>query len=298
MSHFALVVALPGAAGDDVPGALRAALAPFRSDLETDPYPAYLDGAPAGIGCVAALRAAGLLPGHDHLTWDQVAEAHNRRYGYGPGDDDRLHVDGQGRAYFLSTDNRNGELDYHLIGGLFAGHFLPLPGAGADPRLIHPAGPAGERPRCDGGPRALLDLDGHRDVAVRQAAGRHDRWTALVDGLPPARPWPDFRARHDADPAGYPVERARQDHRAQPRCLAAAGTEEFAHWDGGFAEPRDRYAAAAREAAVPGHALLRLDGTWTDADAAPSRDAYLRAANGYLDDLDGGTILVALDCHC
>ncbi|WP_431676924.1 hypothetical protein [Kitasatospora sp. KL5] len=299
--HFSVIVALPPTARDDVAKALVAALGPFDENREVEAYREYLTGAPAGIGCIAALRRSGLLPAGDDLTWQEAADAHNRHFGTEPGSEGALHVDGEGRAYFLSTCNPDAKWDGWVVGGRWPDHFVHRPDAAGDPRLIvdHQEGTGGTL-RCDGGPRALLDFEAMRDLEEREAAARHDRWTELVGGLPAAQPWRHFLARHLADPDGYPMEQARDDHRTQARCRAAHDSEEFRYWDGGFSTGRAEYVARARAEAVPNYALLRLDGTWTEpgSDTEEDRAAYAREANAYLDALDGGTLLVTVDCHC
>ncbi|MFJ3789614.1 hypothetical protein [Kitasatospora sp. NPDC090091] len=303
--HFTLVAVLPSTAPGGIDAALATALAPFDSEREVAEYPAYEAAAPGGTAWVEAARRRGELPDRDDLTWPQVAETINRVRGYRPGSENHLHVDDEGRAYFLSTYNRNGKWDGYRIGGPRSAHFLHRPDALGDPRLItvqyEDTGEEGEVAalRCDGGPRALLDFDALREDEGRRAGERHDWWTALVDGLPEARPWGDFLARNRADGSGYPLDRAREDYNAQARCRAALGSEEFGHWPGEFAVSREQYVARARDAAVPGDALLRPDGTWLEPGAAAEDDraAYLRAANAFLDGLDGDAVLVAVHCH-
>ena len=231
--------------------ALTTALAPFGEHLEVEPYPVHEAGAPADSAWAANLRGKGLLRAGTDPTWPEIAAVHNRHFRQEPGDDNHLYTDGEGRGYFLSTRNPLAKWDGYVIGGQWSGHFVPRPDADGDPRLINaeprPADGSGQdgTPRCDGGPRALLDLDALRDLRAREAAGRHAPGTAS--------------------------SRARAASRAR-----------------------------ARDEAVPGDALLRLDGTWTEPGdgTEDSRAAYLRAANEYLDHLDGDAILVVVHCHC
>ncbi|GAA2809786.1 hypothetical protein RMN57_07095 [Kitasatospora sp. CM 4170] len=303
--HFTLVVALPSAARGGIGAALATALAPFDIEREVAEYPDYEAAAPSGTAWVEAARHRGEVPDRDDLTWAEVAETVNRVRGYEPGGDNHLYVDDEGRAYFLSTYNRDGKWDGYRIGGRWSAHFLHRPEAAGDPRLITTEyGDSGEEGqaaalRCDGGPRALLDFDALREHEGREAGERHDRWTALVEGLPAAEPWDFFLARHRADGSGYPLDRAQQDYDAQPRRRAALGSEEFGGWPGEFATSREQYVAQARDAAVPGDALLRSDGTWLEPGRGVEngRAAYLRAANAYLDGLAGDVVVVAVHCH-
>lgn len=91
-------------------------------------------------------------------------------------------------------------------------------------------------------------------------------------------------------------------------CLDAS--EEFRWHDdavGQFSIPEKLYIARETARAVPGYALLALDGRWmapgkmgwwgvsseTDSDLI----GYWETANAYIEALSATTFLVALDCH-
>jgi hypothetical protein len=73
---------------------------------------------------------------------------------------------------------------------------------------------------CAGGPVKLLDLTGMRHAAGVGAGIRHQLWQQVVHGTRPATPWPTYLARHLADPAKYPLDRAEADFHNQPRVNA------------------------------------------------------------------------------
>ncbi|MFI6448326.1 hypothetical protein [Kitasatospora sp. NPDC050543] len=270
-----------------------------------EPYRAYEAAAPSGTEWVEALRRRAVLPDRDDLTWAQVAETLHRVRGHEPGSENHLYVDDEDRAYFLSAYNPNGKWDGYRVGGRWSAHFMHRPEAIGDPRLI--TGQYGETAEhgqaaamgCDGGPRALLDFDALREREGALAGERHDRWTALVDGLPEAQPWDFFLARHRADESRYPISRTQEDYDAQARRRAALSSEEFRHWPGEFSLSREQYVAEARDDAVPGDALLLPDGTWMEPGEGveDGRAAYTRVVNEYLDGLDGDVVLVAVHCH-
>ncbi|MBM7442453.1 hypothetical protein [Streptomyces sp. HB132] len=157
---------------------------------------------------------------------------------------------------------------------------------------------------CHGGPRGLLDFDRMRE----RAASTHDAllaaWTELTAAHPPARPLSDFAARHDAEPGRYSLADARADHLAQPlvQDVARRAVAGDPHFDTSFltGDPVAYFAQEHEEArlwavrcAVPGFALVRLDGSWADADT----DGHWERANRYLDGLDPETVVLDLLCH-
>jgi hypothetical protein len=211
--------------------------------------------------------------------------------------------------------------------------FAIKPEYDGDPRLIHqrfwPGGAAREQVplHCDGGPRGLLDFDATRARAVADArrewrAEQRD-WERLVSLNPPARPLTAFLARHRGDPEGYPRERAVADHHRQPliRALNRRPADDpysypnLAIWVlGPDSDPVTYYTrdpeadfATAAVWAIPTYALITVDGQWIDVDnpgplgaALPAEDAsgaYARHATAYLDNLDGGCVIVRIRCH-
>ncbi|MFI5764461.1 hypothetical protein ACIA8F_26470 [Streptomyces sp. NPDC051563] len=192
--------------------------------------------------------------------------------------------------------------------------FLALPRHEGDRRLVTAStvprrkadlGPLGPL-ECYGGPRGLLDFDGMRRRAARSYDALLDAWNELSAVHPPARPLTEFLARHEADPGGYSPEEARKDHLAQPLVQdvaqrAVAGDPHFgmsflvndpvAYFDREHAEAR----LWSVRGAVPGYALLALDGAWTD--AGTEGEGYWEQANHYLDGLDAEAVVLDVLCH-
>jgi hypothetical protein len=218
--------------------------------------------------------------------------------------------------YTMTTYNPQSKWDGYSVGGRWSGYFVHRADSDRDRRLV-----TGEKswanegkPRelfhCDGGPRELLDFAAQRDAAGIRAAEQYDKWAALTEGLPEGQSWMSFLERYEAAPDAYPIDRARDDYHAQPAYRAASASEDFRWFDdviGYFAHSRDEHIAAARNSAVPGYALLALDGTWVgpgemgwfgmSSDTESSRALYHEQANAYLDTLPGDAIIVAVDCH-
>ncbi|WP_105969326.1 hypothetical protein [Streptomyces geranii] len=164
---------------------------------------------------------------------------------------------------------------------------------------------------CHGGPRGLLDFDGMRNRAVRAEDDLLAAWTELTATHPPARPFTDFLARHEADPEKYSRSDAKADHLAQPLVqeVAQRAVRGDPHFGTSFllndpvayfAHDHEEVRRWAVRVAVPGFALVALDGSWTDAGMDPETDTddHWDRANRYLDDLDGEAVVVNVLCHC
>jgi hypothetical protein len=303
MSHFTVVVCI------DDPDRLDAVMAPFDEGRKVTPYRSYEDGGPASYWAVKSLREkGGLNPDDATLTWAQVAEAHNRLWD----DGDPLLVDDEsGRAYTMSTYNPESRWDYWRIGGRWGGYFpyrkgcrrlVIKPERGWDsPDVITPD-------RCDGGPKSALDLDALREARANEARKTYAEWAELVKGTPEALPWSAF-TDNISDGNGYTIERARQEYHSQPRIEAIKGTD-FRHYDDPVAEfgkPEALYAEQEKARAVPGYAMITLDGRWMapgkmgwfgcSTDGEGDRIGYWEAANAYIEAVPDSAYLIALDCH-
>jgi hypothetical protein len=296
MSHFIVTACV------EHPDALEKALAPYDENLEVEPYRDYEGGEPAGHWSLDK----GTLSGP--VTWADVARLYNEKYGDG---EEQMLVDESGRAYSMSTRNPDAKWDYWRIGGRWGGRFpyrqehaadIIRPERGWDsPEVIMPM-------RCDGGPKRALDLDALREEKAVQARKEWQGYRDLVAGTPDAIPWAEFRAMLDTLP-GYTIDRAREEYHSQPRVQAIKKSDFRYHDDpvAEFAIPVDLYAEKARAQAIPGFAMLTLDGRWmapgrmgwfaaTDATDS-TRIGYLEAANAYIGQLPDDAWLIAVDCH-
>ncbi|ROO63017.1 hypothetical protein EDC02_5027 [Micromonospora sp. Llam0] len=156
---------------------------------------------------------------------------------------------------------------------------------------------------CAGGPARLLDLTGMRHAAGMGAGIRHQWWQRAVHGTKPANPWPVYEARHLADPAKYPLDKASADFWNQPRVnamrmhnalysgapLALAELEMYQAGQMAY----QHYSAST---AIVGDALLTLDGNQLApaSDTMAHRVTFLEQANRYLGTLDDAQRLVAV----
>lgn len=313
MSHFPVTVCLPPMEPEQVEAALNAALAPFDENLDVEPYRAYIENwqekyqraqeyyadkpqeLPRPIGDMDVAAVLSEYEGEKIRTETK------------DGSDVVLY-------YRLSTYNPKSKWDWWVIGGRWLGYFTVKPEHDGDKRLItgRPGtfDNSGEPGRVDGGPRGLLDFDALRTVKATEAGEIYDRWTKLVDGLPEAKPWAHFLGLRDTDPDSYPIDRARREYGAQPRVQAARESKDFRWYDdviAEFADGRETYTQRAAEAAVPGFALLDLEGRWLEpgqmgwfgmsSDTADSRLVYNARANAYLDDMPEDAWVIVVDCH-
>lgn len=306
MSHFSVVVCI------DDPAKLEAVLAPFDENLEVEPYRDYEDGKPGEHWAVKALREhEGLNPDDATLTWAQVAEAHNRRYG-GDGGEDLMLVSDDGRAYTMSTRSPDAKWDWWTIGGQWAGYFVCKDGARGrvlSPQRNHRSADVIEADRCDGGAKRDLDLDVLRERCAQKAVKALAQWRTITEDTPPAMSWATFRDLVSGE-SGYTIERAREEYHSQPRVQAIWDTD-FAWDDDPIAEydgqPASLLVEKAKARAVPGYAMITLDGRWmapgrmgmwgAGTETESDQIGYWEAANAYVGSLPDDAFLIVVDCH-
>jgi hypothetical protein len=157
---------------------------------------------------------------------------------------------------------------------------------------------------CAGGPVKLLELAGMRQAAGMGAGIRHQLWQQVVHGTPAARPWHVFEARHLAEAAKYPLQRAEADFVNQSRVNAMrlhnAVCYGAAHLDVGELEMFQAgplaYQHYSATTAVCADALLTSDGhkLAPAGDALTHRVTYLEQAGRYLDNLEADQRLLAV----
>jgi hypothetical protein len=262
-------------------------------------------------------------------TWGKVARLYNEKF-YpnnqvavpGVPDDDtndgRLHYEPESdRAYTMSTYNPESKWDYWRIGGRWSGHFQAIqdlpPRAEVLVSESHWDGPKEfKRHSCDGGRKSLLDFEAMRDHDGAEAAGRFDRWLAMVEQYGPIQPWAFFSDQVDLT---LTIREARRLYGEQPLVAAHDKLPDGERLIGHFGEPldvefgttREEYVRLAREAAVPAYGLVSLAGEWIapgrmgwfgmSSDGPGEREGYHLAVNRYLEELKPDTFLVVIDCH-
>ncbi|NEC85172.1 hypothetical protein [Streptomyces sp. SID12501] len=209
--------------------------------------------------------------------------------------------------------NPVGHWDWWAIHSSAGNAYLVLPPYDGDGRLVT----ASTVPRrkanlgalgpleCYGGPRGLLDFDGMRNRAARAYDDRLAAWTELTEIHPPARPFTDFLARHEADPENYSRGDAKEEHLLQPliQDVAKRAIAGDPHFGMSFLtrDPIEYFAHDHEEArqwsarsAVPNFALVTLDGSWTDGET----DGHWEQADRYLEGLDAEAVVIDVLCHC
>lgn len=247
----------------------------------------------------------------DVITWEFAARFTNEKYEYTPDHSEYLHVDEDGRAYTWSTLNPERKWDYWRVGGRWRDHFIAA--EWPDERLITTDADwdsPSERKRrgCDGGPRGLLDFDAMRDLAAGRRVEAYDGWQTIVEkhGQPPA--WRDLYGLVELGELDR--DEARRRYNTHPAIVAARGAD-IAGWGEGpeemYGTTREEFIRLRHLEAVPGYALVTLDGEWIapgrmgwfgmSTDEAGEREAYWIAANKYLEELDPDALVVCLDLH-
>jgi hypothetical protein len=308
MTHYTVLVCLSD------PASLEDALAPYDENKEVTPYRRNENGLPEQHWTVDSLRKDGKLP-DGPLTWRQVADAVNAAYHEDGAEDEKLLVDELGAAYTMSTYNPQSKWDWYSVGGRWGGHLRYKPGHAGDVLLPEKTWSSPEKfPffSCDGGPKRALDLGKVRQDAEDEARKLYRQYQNLVAGTPEAIPFRVF-ADNISEGNGYTIDRAREEYNSQPRVqrLNAEGSP-FQYWFSKdvlevFAVTEDAYAQQERDRALPGYALLTLDGQWMapgtmgwfgmSSDTPEDRDDYTRAANEYIDSLPDDAWLITVDCH-
>jgi hypothetical protein len=311
VSHFSVLVCLPEADDFSVSALekrLTDVMAPWDENREVDEYRDYETGAAADHWSVKSSREAGLISA-EVPSWADVVAAHNARYG---SDSERLYLDEEGRAYNLTTRNPEAKWDYWRIGGRWRGYFHVAqrgPGVVYSDRSWDSPAEDFSPDRCDGGRKRQLNFESMRADAAVKANERYDRWEEISAYTPPARAWADVVS--EVEVGTLTIEQARNLYHNQPRIRAAKSTKLDHGWGecvvSEFLPGRDEYIAEARLGAVPGYALVTLEGQWLapgrmgwfgmSSDESGDRNAYRIAANRYLEDLAPDRIVVVLDCH-
>lgn len=265
-------------------------------------------------------------------TWRTVVELYNEKYHPGNQlavngsvepdeiDEGRMHYDEEtGRAYTWSTSNAQGKWDWYVIGGRWQRRIIAAKDADRNLLVFGRSGSGGDNdePReingqicCDGGPRTMLDFDAMRDREAAKAAERYDRYLAFAKDHPPAKTWKHFQDLAEAGAINW--DEARNQYYGQPLVTAhnALGHENWITWEpivDEFEPDRDTYIQNARDTAVPGYALLDLDGNWIEPGrmgwfgVSHAEDAdrvlYNAKASEYLDNLPANAWVVLVDCH-
>lgn len=256
-------------------------------------------------------------------TWEKVVPAYNEKWGHGSalattdddGDSETMFYEAEsGRAYTMSTYNPESKWDYWRIGGRWRGYFVVKedgPGLiSASKSWDSPEGWGDDQPRCDGGPKRLLDFEAMREKAARDAHERYSKWEAICAEVPPAKAWSHFTGLVDL--GELTIDDARRQYHAQEAIKRATKRgEELTGWGDcpveHFMSDREEYVAQARNGAVPTYALVTLDREWIapgrmgwfgmSSDGPGERDGYRIAVNHYLEDLSPDTFVVVLDCH-
>lgn len=310
MTYFSALVSLAD------PDRLAAALDAFDANSAVKPYRQYLEADEIQEAEAAGRALLAEVPAREPAR--QAADDLVARLSANVGQDVQVEtVDGVCAYYYMSTWNREAELDGWKIGGRWSRHFKPR--CTGDRDLIHGEAPTGAGVAADagsalagwvaGGLKSALDIDGTRDEVGGLAAREWDAFDGQRKQHPPALGWSGFLARSIAEPDAYPITRARADYQAQPLVAALSLVRPFMapcpidqHGVG-----RDAYIQQERDRAIPGYALLTLEGEWvkpgdigmfgTSSADEGSMAIYRDRVNAYVDALPDDTWLIVTECH-
>jgi hypothetical protein len=144
-----------------------------------------------------------------------------------------------------------------------------------------------------GGRKSRLDLPGMSQVAANEAIARWRAWNMHINATTrPARPWEDFVAQHQADPAKVSMTEARRRFENQPRViamLAYAGGHTFDPYELSLYQTNEAtYAGLHWRIALIGDALITTDGRLMRpaTDTVADRFRFLNDACAYLHTLN------------
>jgi hypothetical protein len=316
MTHFTVLVAMERPEGlvavDEsnptwVEALLDKILAPWDENMQVAPYRSYEGTDPENFWATESLRKEKLVP--ERATWEQVAAAYNARYEHEEESGEYLRIE-EDRAYTMSTYNPDSKWDWWSIGGRWAGYFAVKPGHRTEVIQGHAGMEASPRPGyCDGGPKRALDFERMRDEKEARARERYQTYQELVAGTPGALSWEHYLEVHKSLGEQYTIEQARKDYHEQPRIVKLRSNREFIWSDPvqEFSVTEDEYAEQARLGAVPGYAMINLDGTWMapgemgwfgmSTDEDEGRRHYTYEVNSYIESLPDDVWLVAVDAH-
>jgi hypothetical protein len=320
MSHFTVLVI-----GEDV----EEQLAPYDENISVEPYREYAD-----------TKELEFL----HRVWDEendrppkddreLARFLNARW-----DTKEYKYEPQGGIYKMSTYNPRSKWDWYEVGGRWSGYFKLKSEVMDDPDAETAIGKPGvfdNQPRYDADEcrKGMVDAEGMRDLAGREAGEAWDYAHSVFGDTPPARAWHDVLA-DTMDENGEPdVKLAREIYGAQERVIvvrehderirekmhgkgkgssAAIATEEreivgiFGEGVENYQIPREQYVQEARDRAIAPYAYV-ADGEWhapgemgwfgMSSDTKSDRNRFYREFNEMFDALPDDTLLTLVDCH-
>ncbi len=148
-----------------------------------------------------------------------------------------------------------------------------------------------------GGRKGRLDLTGTASKAANEASLRWRAWnTHIAATTRPARPWEDYLAQHQADPAKVSLSEARRRFEQQPRVLAMLAhyfdPYEMSVYQAGEAT----YAGLYWRVALIGDVLITTEGRLLKpaSDSVADRFRFLNEACAYLRSLRSSARLCAV----
>ncbi|WUD77335.1 hypothetical protein OG937_39335 [Streptomyces sp. NBC_00510] len=207
---------------------------------------------------------------------------------------------------------------WHVFGGHDRKGLPVRAGSESDPRIIrNPVFSNGEsrtwRPSlCDGGPVALLDLEGARSAVAIRAEEAWEEWRYARLRYPAFQTIGSLHERARSSEGKYSFHQASVDYRNQSLVKRLHGVLEAAGLRpmlgdplGHFGDDPNRFIRLEVAHAIPTNVLLTLDGRWIDGtlltspgEGHPIDDEYFVFADNYLSTaLDPDSYMVRVRFH-
>lgn len=256
-------------------------------------------------------------------TWEDVVRVHRLRFPEDSNDEGIQYDAETGRAFEWSTYprkkfNERGALvggarwDWWSLGGRWTGYFQlkkDMRGFAVNGRPGLMTSANTDRLKADAARKGRIDFTAMRQEKMEQAGELWVSFNRVADQYPRTQSWHEFYRQVEANEID--IKEARELYREQPGVQALS--EHYKEW-GWLDDPyhtlrgdMEAYVALEGRRAVPGWALLTLDGEWRErgrmglwgmSDATDeSEDAYLERADAYLDSLADDVVLALVDVH-
>lgn len=311
MSHSTVLVI-----GEDI----EALLAPYDENISVDPYWEVKYENPGQCSRVAGWVEKGEIEANPSME-ALFAKLTDGKAEQGVGEDqygDVIRLEG-GVIESRSVYNPDSRWDWYQVGGRWRGQLLLKAGrsvphdavltpvhwseslGGATPEVL----PANV---CDQARKGDLDIEGMRAEAATRAVSTWAQFKAIEDEHGPLPRWDTLLEHHGTDQ----IEVARRIYQTHPGIIAMREAhlvgflngweEEYAPYD------QDSFAERARQAAVPGFALLDKEHGWLEPGRmgwfgqtyGQSKDSYwdyLKEANAIIDAASDDDLFTVVDVH-
>jgi hypothetical protein len=202
----------------------------------------------------------------------------------------------------VDRTNPHAKWDWYKLGGRWRGYFKLREGAKG---VTGGSGVFGNPPKegwADQLYKRDIDFTGMEDAAETEARERHQKFRALVAGLPQPLSWVQTLKKNGDD-----VLKSREEYHAQPAIEALRTNDEF-RWEDRperFYVSEDEFARQARESAITSFAVIK-DGKWYERGEMgwwgivhdeKETDVWVKQVGLLLKEVSDDTLISVYDCH-